>query len=386
MDIVENTIIGAGVVGTAVAYELSKAGREVFVIEKNPGVTQGENQSSRNAGVIHSGVFYDQATRPIKARLCPLGVQMLYAFCRSHDVPHLNCGKLMVATEEKDQTILEYYMAQARANGVEVRMLTGDEVAAREPNVKAFAALDLPSAGIVEATRLVHTLYALSSKHGAQFLTHTEFTAVSERPEGFELTVRNRDGSEDTFLSKRVVNCAGLYSDEVARLLDRDSPYVIDPLRGEFARYYPAKRPALKCATNVYPAPVKVDLPTGSYWAVGTHITPTIETAPDGSWAAGPVNIVGPLSGKARDKQAFDCDFSPMADYYREVTTYFPGIEEKDLEPQHAGVLAILSGHQDWFISRHEDHPDFVNLLGMDSPALTACLAIADYVRSLMEG
>ncbi|MBW2285797.1 MAG: FAD-dependent oxidoreductase, partial [Deltaproteobacteria bacterium] len=385
MDIVENTIIGAGLVGTAVAHELSKAGREVFVIEKNPGVTQGENQSSRNAGVIHSGLFYDQATRPLKAELCPLGVRMLYDFCQIHDVPHLCCGKLVVATSEKDRPNLEHYMAQARANGVEVRMLTRDEVAAREPNVQAVGALDLPSAGIVEPTRLVHTLYALSSNHGAHFLTHTELTAIRARTEGFELTVRNRDGNEDTFLSKTVINCAGLYADDVARMLDRDSPYEIDPLRGEFARFYHTKRPELMCNTNVYPAPVKVELPTGSYWAVGTHITPTIETAPDGSWAAGPVNIVGPLSGKARNKEAFDCDFSPMADYYREISDYFPGIEESDLEPQHAGVLAILSGHQDWFISRHRKHPEFFNLLGIDSPALTACLAIADYVRRLME-
>ncbi|MBW1775168.1 MAG: FAD-dependent oxidoreductase, partial [Deltaproteobacteria bacterium] len=140
MDIVENTIIGAGVVGTAVAHELSKAGREVFVIEKNPGVTQGENQSSRNAGVIHSGLFYDQATRPLKAELCPLGVRMLYDFCQSHDVPHLCCGKLVVATAEKDRPNLEHYMAQARANGVEFRMLNRDEVAAREPNVQAVGA------------------------------------------------------------------------------------------------------------------------------------------------------------------------------------------------------------------------------------------------------
>jgi L-2-hydroxyglutarate oxidase LhgO len=114
MDTVDITIVGAGVVGTAIAHELSKTGHEVFVIEKNPGVTQGENQSSRNAGVIHSGLFYDQATRPLKSGLCPLGVRMLYDFCERHDVPHLRCGKLVVATSEKDVENLEYSWPRPR--------------------------------------------------------------------------------------------------------------------------------------------------------------------------------------------------------------------------------------------------------------------------------
>ncbi|MFH1488411.1 MAG: FAD-dependent oxidoreductase [Pseudomonadota bacterium] len=387
MDKVETTIIGAGVVGTAVAWELSKTGREIFVIEKNPGITQGENQSSRNAGVIHSGVFYDPATRPLKARLCPLGVKKMYDFCRKYDVPHLPCGKLLVATAEEDRPTLEFYFKQAVANGVVARMLDSGEVTAREPNVRAVCAIDLPSSGVVEPTRLVYKLYTLASNNGAQFLTHAELIDVRERPEGFELTVRRRDGNRDTFLSREVVNCAGLHADEVARMLDPDSPYRIQPMRGEFARYYRTKRPDLACATNVYPAPVKVQLPQGIHWAVGTHVTPTIdiEQAPDGSWTASPVNIVGPLSAPGRSKEDFDGEFQPMADYHEAVSPYFPSIMEGDLEPQHAGVLAILSGTQDWFMTRVEKHPGFYNLLGMDSPALTSSLAIADYVLKMME-
>ena len=383
MDTVDITIIGAGVVGTAIAHELSKTGHEVFVIEKNPGVTQGENQSSRNAGVIHSGLFYDQGTRPLKSRLCPLGVRMLYDFCESHDVPHLRCGKLVVATSEIDLKNLECYMTQAKANGVEARMLNREEVTAKEPNVRAMGAIYLPSAGVIEPTRLVYKLFTLASNHGAHFLTNTELMALRIRPEGFELTVRNRDGETDRFLSRKVVNSAGLYADEVARMLDHESQYQVDPLRGEFARFYVRKRPDLMCSTNVYPAPLKVELPTGSYWTVGTHITPTIETASDGSWAAGPVAIVGPINIPARGKEDFDGEFKPMADYLEKISPYFPGVRESDMEPQHAGVLAVLAGHTDWVISR--PHPGFINLLGMSSPALTASLALADYVRRLME-
>ena len=385
MDTVNTTIIGAGVVGTAVAYELSKTGREVFVIEKNPGVTQGENQSSRNAGVIHSGLFYDPVTRPLKARLCPLGVRMMYDFCRKYDVPHLPCGKLVVATAEEELPTLEFYFNQAVANGVEARMVSAEEASAQEPNVRVVRAISLPGSGVVEPTRLVYKLYTLASNNGAHFLTHAELTGIRIRPEGFELTVRHRDGNEDRFLSREVVNCAGLHADEVARMLDPDSPYLIEPMRGEFARYYRTKRPELACSTNVYPVPVKIQLPSGIHWAVGTHVTPTIEIAPDGSWSPSPVNIVGPLSGPGRSKEDFDDEFQPMADYFEKVSPYFPNIRESDLEPQHAGVLAHLAGHQDWFITRSKDHPGFFNLLGMDSPALTASLAIADYVRRMME-
>jgi L-2-hydroxyglutarate oxidase LhgO len=383
MDTVDITIIGAGVVGTAIAHELSKTGHEVFVIEKNPGVTQGENQSSRNAGVIHSGIFYDQGTRPLKARLCPLGVRMLYDFCERHDVPHLRCGKLVVATSGNELQNLQIYMNLAEANGVEARMLKREEVTAKEPNVRAIGAIYLPSAGVIEPTRLVYKLFTLASNNGAHFLTNTELTALRIRPEGFELTVSHRDGEEDRFLSRKVINSAGLYADEVARMLDAESQYQVDPLRGEFARFYVRKRPDLACSTNVYPAPLKVELPTGSYWTVGTHITPTIETASDGSWAAGLAAIVGPINIPARGKEDFDGEFKPMTDYLEKISPYFPGARESDLEPQHAGVLAVLAGHTDWVISR--PCPGFINLLGMSSPALTASLALADYARRLME-
>jgi L-2-hydroxyglutarate oxidase LhgO len=308
---------------------------------------------------------------------------MLYDFCARHDVPHLRCGKLVVATSEKELQNLEFYMTQAKANGVEARMLNSKEVSAREANVRAVGAIYVPSAGVVEPTRLVYKLFSLASNNGAHFLTNTELKALRIRAEGFELTLRDRDGKEDGFLSRKVINSAGLYADEVARMLDPESRYRIDPLRGEFARFYVTKRPDLRFSTNVYPAPVKVELPSGSHWAVGTHVTPTIETAADGSWAAGPAAIVGPISRPARGKEDFDGEFKPMVDYCEKVSPYFPGLRESDLEPQHAGVLAVLAGYKDWVISR--PCPGFLNLLGLSSPALTASLALADYVRRLME-
>ncbi len=384
MDIVETTVIGAGVVGAAIAYELSRTGREIFVIEKNPGITKGENQSSRNAGVIHSGVFYDRATTPLKARLCPLGVRMMYEFCERYDVPHLHCGKLVVANSEEERRILKICLKQAKTNGVEVQELSSEEVTVREPNVRAAIALDLPSAGVVDPTRLVYKLGTLASNNGACFLTRTELISIRPRSEGFEMTVRSPDNHEDTFLSREVVNSAGLFADNVARMLDPCCDYRIEPMRGEFARFYPSKRWELTCSTNVYPVPVRIRLTTGRYWAVGTHITPTIEQNSDSPWVASPVLITGPLSSPGRDKEDFDGEFRPMEDYYEKIAPYFPGIRVSDLEPQHAGVLAHLSGQHDWLITRQRVYPNFINLLGMDSPALTSCLAIAGEVRRMM--
>ena len=385
MEVAETTIIGAGVVGTAVAHELSKNGREVFVIEKNPGVTRGENQSSRNPGVIHSGLYYDQETRPLKAKLCALGNRMLYAFCRPHEVPHLHCGKLIVGTSERDLPNLELYLARALANGVEARILNREEVRAKEPNVHVLAAIYLPSAGVVDPTRLVYKLFTLASNHGARFLTETELVGIRPRTEGLELTVRNRDSSEDTFLTKEMINSAGLYADQVARMLNPASPYLVDPMRCEFARFYRTKRSNLLCHMNIYPAPFKVSLPSGSYWTVGTHLIPTIEPGPEEDWKPAPIMAVGPISFPAKSKEDFAGEFRPMSEYFDAVSSYFSGLRANDLEPYQTGVLGYLSGHLDWLIQREEKHPSCIHLLGMGSPALTSCLAVADHVRRVID-
>ena len=156
-------------------------------------------------------------------------------------------------------------------------------------------------------------------------------------------------------------------------------------MRGEFARFYHTKRQELVCATNIYPVPVKVELSTGKYWAVGTHISPTIDQRPGGPWGKSPVFIVGPLSSRARSKEDFDGKYRPMMEYLEKIASYFPGIRESDLEPHHAGNLAHLSGRHDWLMTRDRKYPDFIHLLGMDSPALTSCLAIADHVRRIMD-
>jgi L-2-hydroxyglutarate oxidase LhgO len=381
-DSLEVTVVGAGVIGTAVAHVLARQGREVFVIEKNPGVTQGENQSSRNSGVIHAGLYYDQATRPSKAKLCAAGNKLIYEFCRRFDLPHKACGKLVVATKQEDLPAMERYQARAAENGVPCEKLSGNEAREREPLVNALAALWLPTSGIIDPTAFLHQLYALASSDGAQFLTHTEVIAARPEPEGIRVTLRYRDGATDEFLTQRLINCAGLYSDEIARLVNPDSPYLIDPMRGEAACFYRNKRPELAMGDlNIYPTPYQVQMPGGTYWTVGVHLTPTLETLPDGMVHTGSTVTVGPLNIAAHDKEHYGGEYRPMAEFHGRVAGFFPGLKVEDLQPYQAGIQARLAGHQDWVMEYDPKHPACLNLLGFDSPGLTGSLAIAEEVK-----
>lgn len=384
---VDVTIVGGGVIGCAVARELSVAGREVFVLEKNPGISQGENQSSRNSGVIHAGLYYDPETRPLKARFCARGAAMLYDFCERYDLPHLKCGKMLVATDSSQIPVLAMYQDRATDNGVETKLISREQASAMEPMVRALGALHVPGSGIIDPTAYVHQLYALASASGAQFLTQTELAGVSPNSEGLELTVRYRDGAEDRFLTKYLVNCAGLYGDQVAAMVNPASDYRIDPMRGEAAAFYRTKRPDLWLqAMNVYPTPYQVAMPGGSYWTVGVHLTPTLEPMPNGRWGTGPAVTVGPLNFAASGREGYGGEYRPMEDFLREVASYFPGLRADDLSPYQVGIQARLSGHQDWVVELDSAEPRCLHYLGIDSPGLTSSLALAQYGRTLLEG
>jgi L-2-hydroxyglutarate oxidase LhgO len=385
-DRLDITVVGAGVIGTAVAHLLARQGREVFVIEKNPGVTQGENQSSRNSGVIHAGLYYDKDTRPLKARLCAAGNTLLYEFCQKYDLPHLACGKLVVATKEEDLPAMELYRARAETNGVPCEKISGEAAREREPLVNAMAALWLPTSGIIDPTAYLHQLYALASSDGAEFLTQTEVIAAKPGPEGIEITLRYRDGATDTFLTEQLINCAGLYSDDLARMINPDSAYSIDPMRGEAACFYRTKRPELGVGDlNVYPTPYQVHMPGGTYWTVGVHLTPTLEPVAGGGAQPGSTITVGPLNMAAKDKEDYGGEHRPMAEFHQQVESFFPSLRPDDLQPYQAGIQARLSGYQDWVMEFDKKHPACLNLLGFDSPGLTGSLAIAEDVKNLLD-
>ncbi len=381
----EVVVVGAGVVGLAVGLRLGRAGREAVVVERNPGPTQGENQSSRNSGVIHAGLYYDKATRPLKARLCVRGNELLYDFCARHGVVHARCGKLVVATAQAQLKVLEMYLARARDNGVPARLLPGPEAMEMAPGVRCVGALYLPTSGVIDPTSLVYHLAAQAQAAGVEVVGDTKVVGMEPRAEGVEITVEYRDGARDRLLAARVVNCAGLYADEVARMLEPGAGWEIDPMRGEAACFYRTARAELEVNMNIYPTPHQVRLPKGTYWSVGVHLTPTLEPEPGGRVRFSPIVSVGPLNFAARHKEDFGGELRPMEEFYEKVKDFFPPLKLEDLRPYQAGVQARLGGHQDWVITPGKSEPRAVHLLGIDSPGLTSSLAIAEYVQGMIE-
>jgi L-2-hydroxyglutarate oxidase LhgO len=378
---VDLTIVGAGVIGCAVARELGQAGREIFVLEKNSGITRGENQSSRNSGVIHAGLYYDRSMRPLKAALCAEGNRLLYRFCEQYGIPHHQTGKLVVAANDEERAVLETYRARATENGVPVQLVTGARTGELEPCVRAAAALLLPTSGIINPTVLVHKLHLLAAQNGARFLTETKLTGIKTRPGGLEVEIEYRDGARDTFLTKRLINAAGLYADEVARMVQPASAYQIDPVRSESMKFYRTKRKNLRLRRmNVYPTPRQFTTPQGTYFSVGVHLTPTLAADNAAESSIGPEVTVGPLSRPAGHKEEYGGGYQPAAVFFDQVRSFFPGLQEDDLIPHQTGIQARLAGYQDWVIEFSDDERRCLNLLGIDSPGLTGSLAIARHV------
>jgi L-2-hydroxyglutarate oxidase LhgO len=382
---VDITIVGAGVVGCAVARELAQAGREIFVLEQNPGISRGENQSSRNSGVIHAGLYYDRSTRPLKARLCAEGNALLYRFCEAHRVPHCRTGKLVVAANDGEAAVLETYRLRAEQNGVPVELIAGERACEFEPCVQATSALHLPSSGIINPTILVHKLHLLAEAGGARFLTRTRVSDIKARKEGLEVEIEYRDGARDTFLTELLINAAGLYSDDLARMVQPDSAYLIDPVRSETVKFYRTRRDDLMLrGMNVYPAPRQYTSPRGTYFSVGVHLTPTLVTDNTGQSFIGPEVTVGPLSRPATHREEYGGEYQPDEVFVDQVRSFFPGLQKADLMPHQTGIQARLAGHQDWVIDFSKGDRRCLNLLGIDSPGLTGSLAIADYVRKML--
>ncbi len=400
METIPITIIGGGVVGCAIAYELSKElGDKVLLIERNQSL-KGENQSSRNSGVIHAGIYYPKDTMPLKARLCVEGNRLLYEFCHEHEIPHKRTGKLVVATNSLESEYLDDVLRTAVENNVpKVRKVTGSEARVMEPNVSAEEALYAPTSGVIDATSLVGKLHALAEENGAMFATDRRVCAVRSSKNGFTITMRTSTGAE-TFQTKQVINAAGLYSDDVARMVNPESIYQMDPIRGESAKFY-AVRPGISMrGMNVYPAPHGI-LPNGDKLeanftefqrllsegkvtkTVGIHLTPTFDFV-NGEYVVGTTVTIGPAAVGKIGKEDYR-QTRPESYYLECVRRFFPNLKLEDIRLHQAGIRAKLHGHPDFVIERDAKHPNCINLIGIDSPGLTSSLAIAKYVGNMVD-
>jgi len=395
------TIIGAGAIGCAVAAEISRdCSAEILVIEKNSSIA-GENQSSRNSGVIHAGIYYPKDFGPLKSSLCVKGNSMLYDFCEKHGVPCKKTGKLVLATNALEEEYLEDVLRIAQENGVPgIKLVSGLQIKNIEPNVEAVTGLYAPTSGIIEPTLFVKKLHNIAEQQGVIFLTGNKLTEIKPGNDGgFLIRIKSRS-SEEIFKTRFLVNCAGLFSDEIAKMIDPLSPYEIDPVKGESAKFYCRKRENIILkGKNIYPVPFgyypdgeRANVPFKKFIelfkehkvtkSVGVHLTPAFDLE-NGSYETGNTITIGPAYSNPQNKD----DYTPIRDtgyFYKMVKPFFPNLRIEDILLHQTGIRAKLKGCYDFVIERNGKYPNALNLIGIDSPGLTSSLAIAEYVRKLL--
>jgi L-2-hydroxyglutarate oxidase LhgO len=378
-------IIGGGIIGCWVAFELAKEQKDIYVFEKNPGITKGENQSSRNSGVLHAGIYYEQDLRPLKARLCVEGNRLWYEFARKHQVPCKQTGKLIVANDEAESRILDQYLRQAKTNGVPgVRKIDADEIRQLEPNVRAHSALLVPTSGIVDPTAFIHQVYASASNRGANFMSETKVVDLELSNEEVIVSIRYRDGQQERVRANIVINAAGVHAVGIARMIDPQIPIKSALIRGDSLKFYRNRKPELFLrGMNVYPTPVVVDSPTGRHHTVGVHLTPTFDVI-GGEMVIGDTVTVGPKLIPVTHFEDYNSTPVPPPGTFLENMAFFPNLTAADLEYHQGGIQARLDGYHDFYIRTDRNTTRVVHLLGIDSPGLTAAPAIAKYVMNML--
>ncbi|MGC2199057.1 MAG: NAD(P)/FAD-dependent oxidoreductase [Stellaceae bacterium] len=361
MDEVECVVVGAGVIGLAVARALALAGREVLVLEQ--AYTIGFETSSRNSEVIHGGLYYPVGS--LKARSCVEGRRRLYAYCSEHGVPHARIGKLIVATTEPEIPALERIAANARASGVEdLEWLDRSQARCLEPALNCVAALLSPSTGIVDSHALMLAFQGEAEAAGAIVVMRAPVLSGKVHNDGFELTI---GGDDPTGIRCRLlVNAAGLFAPALARGIEGVPPQTIPP--AYFCRgVYFTLTGSSPFRRLIYPVPVAGGL--------GVHLTLDLagqaRFGPDVEWISSVDYAVDPDRGEA---------------FYAAIRTFWPGLRDGALQPGYAGVRPKISGPAepaaDFVVQGPDIHgvPGLINLYGIESPGLTASLPLAEEV------
>jgi len=371
MDRANVVIIGGGVVGCAIAHALSSQIEDVFVLEALPRL--GMLTSSRNSGVIHSGIYYPPGS--LKAHHCVHGNRLIYEFCAANRVPHKNIGKIVVAASTAEETDLIALMENGRANGVEgLRIIDRAAIRAREPHIEGHCALEVPSAGILSSEDLVKTFARVAVDRGAHILTTAKVEHLENLSDGIRVT--STAGEIET---RCLVNSAGLFADEIASMLGSNmARHKIYPVRGEYCELVRAKQDWVKGL--VYPLTHAPGL------SLGVHLTKTL-------W--GNV-LVGPTARYIDDKNDYENDREPVANFAASAKHLLPAIEPADFVPAYAGIRPKLippdsaavesngKGIADFVIERDPEFPCVVQLIGIESPGLTSAPSIAEHIATLV--
>jgi len=364
VDQLDCIVVGAGIVGLAVARALALSGREVVVLEAEPEI--GMHASSRNSEVIHAGLYYGDDS--LKAKLCVQGREMLYWYCEDRHIPHRRIGKLIVASNDAEHARLEAIHVQAVKNGVDDLAFV-DKTGIRdfEPAVNCQTALFSPSTGIIDSHSLMISMQADIEEHGGVIVTHSRVSGVEASAAGFKINV---DGLVESYQCKTLINSAGLHATDLAseiRQLDEQYTEEVHLAKGHYFAYQ-GKSPFNHL---VYPIPTDGGL--------GVHATNDMgggtKFGPDVDWIQG-IDYAFDESRKSR--------------FVESIKEYFPDLDESKLIPAYTGIRPKLSGPgappRDFVIQGPSEHgiDGLVNLFGIESPGLTASFAIGSYVKAIL--
>ena len=360
------TIIGAGVVGLAIAFELSDMGKaQVVLLEKNEKF--GQEVSSHNSEVVHCGIYYP--TNSLKARLCVEGRRLLYSFCEKHAVPFRKLGKMIVASEAGEIPRLQSFLGQGLENGVEgLSLIDESQCQALEPHVKAQAAIFSGETGIIDSHVLMKRLYHLCRDRHVVTVFKACLSHLELAGNGYTVGV---NGEDYRFKSRVIINASGLGSDAVLKMVGLDpheSGYKLVLVKGNYFAYH---RPS-PVSRLIYP------LPHHDLKGLGVHATLDF----GGRLRFGPdVEFVDSLD--------YDVSVHRKQDFFESAAKMIQGLEPEAFEPDMAGIRPKLaaSGFRD-FVIEHESgsgFPNFINLVGIESPGLTSALAIAKEVKKLVK-
>ncbi|MEX5541875.1 NAD(P)/FAD-dependent oxidoreductase [Pseudomonas poae] len=363
---IDCVVVGAGVVGLAVAREMARAGHEVLVIEAGEAI--GIGTSSRNSEVIHAGIYYPPGS--LKARFCVEGRHALYAYCLSHGVDTRRTGKLIVANTDAQAAQLEFLLKRGLENGVDdLRLLDRSQASALEPALECIAALYSPSTGIVDSHALMLALQGDAEAAGTSVAFHAPLIGAKVIADGFLLDI---GGDSPMQLScRRLINSAGLHAPALARSIEGLAP-------DKVPRDYLCK---------------------GSYFSVSKRVpfTHLIYPAPEADGLG--VHMTVDLGGQARfgpdtewvDIEDYQVDPARADGFYSAIRSYWPDLPDDSLQPGYSGIRPKISPPgepaSDFVISSQREHgvPGLINLFGIESPGLTSCLALANHVRTLIE-
>ena len=359
-------VVGAGVVGLAMARAAALKGHEVIVAEATRGI--GNGVSSRNSEVIHGGMYYPSGS--LRAYHCPRGRRMLYEFCASHGVPHRKCGKLIVATEDAEVSKMEAILKQGVANGVEgFELIDGATAKKLEPALHCVAALRSPETGIIDSHQFMTALRGDLEDRGGMIAFGTRIERISHNQSGWMVHFSGAESGE--LAVDAVINSAGLGAQALARHTETYPEARVPRLvmaRGNYFGY--AGRPVF--SRPIYPAP-RID------GGLGTHVTLDLagrmRFGPDVEWI---------------DEENYDVNPARAQSFYASIRRYWPGLPDHSLQPDYAGIRPKLTGPgepaADFMIEGPAQHgrPGLIHLFGIESPGLTSALSLADDVAGYL--